>query len=137
MIKKEKEYSFLGAGMHFPFEVDEVSGRILMSQGEESIRESIEVILMTGRGERVMRPDFGCNLKSFVYETMDYANLVRLEEEVKRALLQWEPRITGLEAKAVPGSGNVIQIHISYRVRITNNPYNMVFPFYLEEGFTR
>lgn len=136
-MKKEKEDSFLGAGMHVPFEVDEVNGRIVMSRGEDSIRESIQVILMTGKGERLMRPDFGCNLKNFVFDTMDYGNLVRMEEEVRNALIQWEPRITDIEAKAVPGPDNMIQIHISYRVRVTNNPYNMVFPFYLEEGFVR
>lgn len=136
-MTQEKEESFLGAGMKLPIGVNEVTGQFHMSYGEDNIKESIKVILMTGKGERVMRPDFGSNLNRFVFESIDYGNLVQIENEVKDALRQWEPRITDVEAEArqKEGSGNMIEIHISYRVRITNNPYNMVFPFYLEEGY--
>lgn len=136
-MTQEKEESFLGAGMKLPIGVNEVTGQFHMSYGEDNIKESIKVILLTGKGERVMRPDFGSNLNRFVFESIDYGNLVQIENEVKDALRQWEPRITDVEAEArqKEGSGNMIEIHISYRVRITNNPYNMVFPFYLEEGY--
>lgn len=136
-MTQEKEESFLGAGMKLPIDVNEVTGQFHMSYGEDNIEESIKVILLTGKGERVMRPDFGSNLNRFVFESIDYGNLVQIENEVKDALRQWEPRITDVEAEArqKEGSGNMIEIHISYRVRITNNPYNMVFPFYLEEGY--
>lgn len=128
---------FLGTGFHFPIEVDEVTGRFKMSSGEDNIKESIELILMTAKGERVMRPEFGCGLKQFVYETMDYGVMIQMEHEVKEALERWEPRITDVEVEVSPDTGaeNVIQIKISFRARSTNNPYNMVFPFYLQEGF--
>lgn len=136
-MTQEKEDSFLGAGMRLPIGVNEVTGQFHMSCGEDNIEESIKVILMTGKGERVMRPDFGSNLNRFVFESIDYGNLVQIENEVKDALRQWEPRIADVEAEArqKKGAGNIIEIHISYRVRITNNPYNMVFPFYLGEGY--
>lgn len=128
---------FLGTGFGFPIEVDEVTGRIRMSTEEENIRQSIEIILMTEKGERAMRPEFGCGLKKYVYETMDYGVLNRLEHEVTEALNRWEPRITDTQTEAclVPGKDNQIEIRISCRIRTTNSPYNMVFPFYLQEGF--
>lgn len=128
---------FLGSGFGFPVAVDEVTGRFIMSSEEENIRQSVELILLTQKGERVMQPEFGCGLKNYVYETMDYGSLVRIEKEVREALERWEPRIMDVEVKVEPEQGrtNGIRIAISYRSRVTNNPYNMVFPFYLQEGF--
>ena len=68
MEEREKR-AFLGTGFHFPLEIDETTGRFRMSSEEENIRESIKLILMTGKGERVMRPEFGCGLKQYTYET--------------------------------------------------------------------
>ena len=129
---------FLGKGFQFPIEVDEVNGHFKMSQGEQSICESIKVILMTSKGERMMRPEFGCNLKRYVYESMNYTTLKSIEEEVTDALNQWEPRIMNVEVIVSPAhETGRLDIHISYRVRVTNNPYNLVFPFYLQEGFQK
>lgn len=135
-MEEKGKKDFLGTGFHFPIEIDETTGRFKMSREDENIKESIRLILMTGRGERVMRPEFGCGLKQFVYETMDYGTLVRMEQEIKEALTLWEPRIEEIEVSVAPGEEkNALMIHISYRVRATNNPYNYVFPFYLQEGF--
>lgn len=57
-----------------------------MSSEEENIRESIKLILMTGKGERVMRPEFGCGLKQYTYETMDYGTMVQMEREIKNSV---------------------------------------------------
>ena len=135
-MEEKGKKDFLGTGFHFPIEIDETTGRFKMSREDENIKESIRLILMTGRGERVMRPEFGCGLKQFVYETMDYGTLVRMEQEIKEGLTLWEPRIEEIEVSVAPGEEqNALMIHISYRVRATNNPYNYVFPFYLQEGF--
>ena len=135
-MEEKGKKDFLGTGFHFPIEIDETTGRFKMSREDENIKESIHLILMTGRGERVMRPEFGCGLKQFVYETMDYGTLVRMEQEIKEALTLWEPRIEEIEVSVASGEEqNALMIHISYRVRATNNPYNYVFPFYLQEGF--
>ncbi|MFR4783239.1 MAG: GPW/gp25 family protein [Pilosibacter sp.] len=118
MEEREKR-AFLGTGFHFPLEIDETTGRFRMSSEEENIRESIKLILMTGKGERVMRPEFGCGLKQYTYETMDYGTMVQMEREIKTALERWEPRIEmwkllfrrGSTERAddpdrVPGQGN-------------------------------
>ena len=135
-MEEREKLAFLGTGFHFPLEIDETTGRFRMSSEEENIRESIKLILMTGKGERVMRPEFGCGLKHYTYETMDYGTMVQMEREIKTALERWEPRIEDVEASVSPGEAqNALMIRIAFRVRATNNPYNYVFPFFLQEGF--
>lgn len=92
---------------------------------------------MTRQGERVMRPEFGCRIYEFAFGTTDYTSLSRMKHAVEEALKFWEPRITDVEANVTVADGEtgLLQIEISYRVRSTNNPYNLVFPFYLNEGF--
>ncbi len=126
---------FLGCGIHFPPRPDPVTGVLRMSGYEEDIKEAIRIILMTRRGERVMRPEFGCGIHDFAFSTMDYATLSQIEKSVKDALILWEPRIRDVEVDAKIGRGEgVLDISISYVVRTTNNPYNLVFPFYISEG---
>lgn len=126
---------FLGRGWNFPVQLDAVSGRVAESAYEESIAQAIRIILMTQPGERVMRPDFGCRLREFVFREMNYTELSAMEKEVRRALTLWEPRIVELEVhcRPDPGGQGAVLIEIAYVVRSTNNPYNLVFPFYLNE----
>lgn len=130
------EYSFLGQGVWFPVESDPSTGRLRESPGEEDIRQAIRIILSTKKGERVMRPEFGCDICNFAFGTMDYTSLHLMEQAVTEALIRWEPRIRSLEVAAVPSEekDGVVWIRISYLVRSTNNRYNMVYPFYLSEG---
>lgn len=127
---------FLGKGFAFPVRTHKVTGRFLTASYEEDIKEAIYIILMTRKGERVMRPEFGCSLYDFVFETMDYGTLSRMEESVRRTLIMWEPRIRDVEVDIEQDgreSGR-LNIRIQYVVRSTNNPYNLVYPFYLNEG---
>lgn len=128
---------FLGTGWGFPIQADPLSGRIGMVSQEEDIRQAIRLILMTRPGERVMRPEFGCRIYDYAFGTADYTSLSRMRHAVEEALEQWEPRITevNVEVRLENGTSGLILIEIDYRVRTTNNPYNLVFPFYLNEGF--
>ncbi|MFD0674103.1 GPW/gp25 family protein [Cohnella sp. GCM10027633] len=128
--------SFLGRGWKFPVQVDRATGRFLLSEGEEDIAEAIGIILKTSKGERVMRPDFGCGLNEFVFGTTDETTMRLLETDIRQALTVWEPRVTDVEVEATldearPGR---LLISITYVVRSTNNLFNQVYPFYLEEG---
>ena len=127
---------FLGRGWKFPIQVDPVTGRIRMSEGEEDIKESIMIILRTARGERVMRADFGCSLDRFVFNTTDETTLHLLAVNVEEAIRVWEPRVTDVDIKAVVDKQDAgkLMLHIDYRVRSTNNLFNLVYPFYLHEG---
>ncbi|MFZ0771189.1 MAG: GPW/gp25 family protein [Candidatus Sulfotelmatobacter sp.] len=125
---------FLGKGWGFPVHQDE-GHRISISRGEESIRESIWIILATAPGERVMRPDFGCGLHHLVFAVNEAATLGQVKKQVRDALVRWEPRIEVLDVDTeVKGRGEVLLINIHYRVRSTNNFFNLVYPFYLAVG---
>lgn len=130
------QYGFLGRGLHFPIEPEAATGRLREAEGEEKIAQSVRIILMTRRGERLMRPDFGCDIHQYMFGVMDFTTLSMMEQAVKEALVRWEPRIRDVEVRAGSSKENRTQVRISvyYRVRATNNPYNLVFPFYLEEG---
>ncbi len=128
--------SFLGTGFGFPLQVDGATGKIVQVSGEEDIKQAIYIILMTAKGERVMRPDFGCEIHNYAFETVDFTTLSQMESAVRRALTLYEPRITEVQvsAKLDPSIGGKVLIHIAYVVRTTNNPYNLVYPFYINEG---
>lgn len=127
--------AFLGKGFAFPVSVDPVSGRMKTAEDEESIQQAVYLILMTRKGERVMRPEFGCGIHDFAFESMDFGTISRMEESVREALILWEPRIRDIEVDITSGEKEgMMEIHIRYVVRSTNNPYNLVYPFYLNEG---
>lgn len=122
---------FLGTGWNFPVEVDDKQ-RVVMTAGEENIKQAIWIILATAPGERVMRPDFGCGIHRLVFSTADAATEGSAVDEVRKALIRWEPRIAVLSVDAqTGGAGEVLYLNIHYRVRSTNNLFNLVYPFYL------
>jgi phage baseplate assembly protein W len=128
---------FLGRGLTFPVEADPAASppRLATNAGEEHIRQAIFLILATARGERVMRPDFGCGIHELVFSPDNSATLGMLEQEVRLALARWEPRVDVLDVTPQPrGYGHIVLIDIHYRVRSTNNLFNIVYPFYLEKG---
>ena len=133
---------FLGVGWSFPLEVVSAGergnakpGELRVAEYEESVRQSIWLILGTSKGERVMRPDFGCGIYDLVFETNSASSAGRIEEEVRNALLFFEPRIDVLEVRVENGAdGEVLMINIDYQVRATDNMFNLVYPFYLERG---
>lgn len=128
---------FLGVGFRFPIQVDPATGRMQTSSYEDDIKEALHIILMTRKGERVMRPEFGCGIHDFSFGTTDYTSLCSMAHTVKEALILWEPRIKDVEVKVEPDSqeGGRLLVELSYVVRTTNNPYNLVYPFYMNEGF--
>ncbi|MGE3539971.1 MAG: GPW/gp25 family protein [Candidatus Tectimicrobiota bacterium] len=125
---------FLGRGWKFPVQL-EPTGEIATVAYEEDIREALRIILGTAPGERLMRPTFGCGIHHMVFATLSMATLGQVETAVREALLLWEPRV---EVEAVTVSVEEAQvghllIGIDYRVRSTNNRFNLVYPFYLKE----
>jgi phage baseplate assembly protein W len=107
-----------------------------MSQYEKDIEEAILVILTTAKGERVMRPDFGCGIHDFVFTVINTATVTLIENSVQEALTLWEPRIEliGVTVSTERAYEGKLIITIDYRVRRTNNRFNLVYPFYLGEG---
>jgi len=126
---------FLGRGWKFPVNVDP-EGHIAMSEYEEDIKEAIWIILSTSKGERVMRPDFGCGIHDYVFASLNTSNLMLIENNVREALTIWEPRIKLLKVETLSekAAEGILMINIEYEVRTTNNRFNLVYPFYLKEG---
>lgn len=129
--------SFLGVGWNFP--VAERGGGADTAAYEEDVRQAILIILLTNNGERLMRPNFGAGLNSFLFEPVNPTTMAALRTRVEDALVDWEPRIDVLSvsvtaADAQPGA---VLIEITYRVRATNTVGNLVYPFYLGEGSSR
>jgi phage baseplate assembly protein W len=127
---------FLGRGWRFPVAVDAATLNIAMSAYEQDIKEAILIILSTAKGERVMRPDFGCGIHDYVFAPMDVGTLGGVETSVTEALTLWEPRILITGVKAEPDRSDLgkLLVSITYRVRSTNNEFNMVYPFCLNRG---
>ncbi len=129
------EKEFLGIGWKYPVGV-EADGSISRSRYEENIRESILLILGTAKGERLMRPEFGCSIHEYAYSTMDTLTRRMIENSVYEALVAWEPRIEVNEIKALTEKAleGKLLISIDYKVRRSNTQVNLVYPFYLKEG---
>jgi phage baseplate assembly protein W len=126
--------AFLGRGLGFPVGLD-ANGGVVLVQYEDDIREAIRLILDTDPGERVMRPDFGAGLRALVFEPINTHTMALARHRVEEALVLWEPRIDSVTVKvgAQPAQGR-LSIEVRYRVRTTNTFYNLVYPFYLQEG---
>ena len=130
--------AFLGRGFGFPVACRPDGGDVQLAQHEEDIRQAVRIILETNRGERLMRPDFGAGLDAFVFEPLNTATMSLVRHRVEEALITWEPRIRieGIEVQRVTGAASRLDVRIDYRVRATNTFYNIVYPFYLQEGGT-
>jgi uncharacterized protein len=133
--------NFLGRGWSFPVELDKNRPAqmpdVATSEADENIQQAIWIILATAPGERVMRPDFGCGIHNLVFGVNEVTAIASVVEEIRRALALWEPRIDVLSVDAESrDQGELLLINVHYRVRSTNNLFNLVFPFYLA-GHTR
>lgn len=123
---------FLGTGMKFPPQVDAGTGRFALSSGEQSVKESVYLILMTNRGERWLEPNFGGQLMSYTFMDTSITMLSIMARDLQALLLEQEPRISEVEvhidANSQPGC---LIVSLDYVVTATNTRDNLVFPFYL------
>ncbi len=129
------ETDFLGRGWSFPVKPG-AGGRLSFAGGEEKIRQSIWLILSTAPGERQMRPDFGCGIHDLVFEPNTAALRGLVQTRVRESLVRWEPRIDVVDVRVEtpPEARNYLLIRIDYRVRSNNAFFNLVYPFFINEG---
>lgn len=127
--------SFLGTGWSFPPTFRREWYGVEMVSDEENVRKSIQIILQTITGERVMLPTFGCNLQPYIFEPMNVPNIAMIEKIVKDALTIHEPRIIVDNLTSTPNQQEgLLEINIEYTIITTNTRYNYVFPFYMKEA---
>lgn len=124
--------SFVGRGFAWPMGVDS-TGSIRLTNGVADLDSSIQLVLMTAPGERLMRPRFGCKIWDLLFEPVTGNLLGLIAQAVREALAQWEPRITVDEVVPTVDEDHpeLVHIHIAYRVRATNDRRNLVYPFYV------
>ena len=132
----EQNESFLGTGWSFPPNFVKGLNSVEMISDEEDIRSSLEILLSTRIGERIMQPTYGCELSKLLFEPIDTTLRAYIKDLIKDAVLYHEPRIilnnVTLDASyAVEG---ILQITLDYTIASTNSRYNYVYPFYLSEG---
>ena len=134
--REEVSQDFLGRGWKIPPQVDETTGRIRTVGYEEDIAEAIRMILFTRKGERAMRPECGSTIFEYLFSTMDFTTIKRMEREILEAIIRWEPRVIEPEVRVDTErlDEGLIRVEVRYVVRTTNNPYNLVFPYYINEG---
>lgn len=129
---------FVGRGFRFPMGVDH-RGNLALTSGAEDLDCSIRVVIATAPGERVMRPAFGCRIWDLLFEPVNANTVGLMAQAVREAVTQWEPRvqIEDVDVRPDPDDSALVHIHLTYRVRTTNDRRNLVYPFYViprEEG---
>ena len=122
----------LGSGIAFPLQVDRRGG-IALAHDETDVDQAIHLILSTAPGERPMRPEFGCGVHDYVFDTIDASTVGQMEDAIRHAMFRWEPRIEvlGIDFDLSGVDRGELIIQIDYRVRATNALRNLVYPFYV------
>lgn len=125
---------YLGVGWAFPIRIN-ARGGFSFSRYEQDVQEALWIILSTARGERQMVPDFGCGIHDYAFAPNNAATQGNITHAVRQALTQWEPRIDVLDVNIDDTTEpNMLVIRVDYRIRSNNSLYNLVYPFYLQEG---
>ncbi len=127
---------FIGKGWSFPPAFEATQEAVVMTDQYEDIRRSLEVLLSTRPGERVMQPKFGCNMEELLFENLDNGTKTLMADRIRTAILYFEPRIEAKKIELDDTSQNegLILIRIEYIVSATNTRFNFVYPFYRNEA---
>jgi uncharacterized protein len=131
--------SFLGTGWAFPPGFDTETRTVVMVSEEEDIKQSLQILLSTSLGERVMQPGYGCNLNDFVFEPLNSTVIGYIKDIVENAILFYEPRIIAGNIEVTPmDSFDLIEgkftISIDYTIPGTNSRFNFVYNYYKNEA---
>jgi len=130
-----EEHSFIGKGWSFPPTFDNQAGTILMVSEEDDIAQSLQILLGTRPGERVMQPQFGCNLDIMLFEPITTTLVAFVKDLIQTAVLYYEPRIAmdSININTVYVNDGLILIELEYTILASNSRFNLVYPFYLSE----
>ena len=125
----------IGRGWSFPVKPGS-NGRLVFLEGPEKVRQSIWILLSTAPGERQMLPEYGCGIHELVFQANTSTLRGLVESRVREALIRWEPRIDVIEVRVEtpPEARNYLLIRIDYRLRSNNSFYNLVYPYFINEG---
>lgn len=124
--------SYLGSGLKFPLQVNKATGRAVLSHAEQSVKESIYIILMTQKGERFARRDFGSRLLSYTFMDTSVTRITMMSRDIERTIIEQEPRVSEVDVDVEPrlDKGCLI-VNINYTIAADHTSGSIVFPFYL------
>ena len=127
---------FIGRGWSFPPTFDIGLQGVEMTEQNDDIRCSLEILLTTRIGERIMEPKYGCNMDDLVFESLDANIETLIRDRIKTAILYFEPRINviKIELSLTDELEGRIIVEIEYEIITTNSRFNFVYPFYYKEG---
>ncbi len=127
-------FTYLGTGMKFPPQINPATGRFMTVSDEESVKESIYLILMTQKRERFMRPSFGSDILSYAFMDTSTTALNLIKQEITSNILSQEPRVedVGITIDDKQQAG-CLMIYIDYVLKADHSSGSMVFPFYLTQ----
>lgn len=131
-----KTNDFLGRGWSFPPEFNITAQSVEMTEKVDDIYKSLEILLSTKVGERIMQPKYGCNMDELIFESLDTATKTIIIDKIKTAILYFEPRIDAkkIELNTDNELEGIIVLEVEYVVRATNSRFNFVYPYYRNEG---
>lgn len=127
--------SFLGRGWKLNLSLNSQK-QFEITDYEEDVKEAIYIILSTKKGERIMRPNFGCGIHDYAFSVINVSNLALMKESIKDAISTWEPRIElkDIEIATDNVSDGLLSINVFYVIKSTNSIANLVYPYYINEG---
>lgn len=131
-----EQKSYLGTGWSFPPYFNKSRKTLEVVSDEEDIKQSLEILLTTQLGERVMNPTYGAGMNPMIFEPLTTNVRTFMTEMVRRAIVRYEPRIK-LETIEMNDSGELegrVLIEVTFTIKETNSRANFVFPFYINEG---
>jgi uncharacterized protein len=133
---RQDDPAFLGRGWSFPPSFTRGPAGVEMVSGAEDITQSLRILLATSLGERIMVPDYGCALAPLLFGEVTVSYLTELQELVRVAIRDWEPRITLVSVTAVADAEEpgLVRVSVDYTIRATNTRSNFVYPFYVHEA---
>ncbi len=136
MVTGIEQDDFLGKGWSFPPAFLPSGQGVVMTEKVEDIQRSLQILLSTRTGERVMQPKYGCNMDEMIFESLSTATKTIIKDKIRTAILYFEPRIdvTAISMNTTNELQGEILIEIEYVVRATNSRFNFVFPYYVNEG---
>jgi uncharacterized protein len=129
--------AIIGRGWRFPPAFNRSTlGAAMTATAQDDIDQSLAVLFATHPGERIMRADYGCDLRRFLFRSLDSTTATELKDVIANAILRWEPRIT-VHAIGIDGRDYLdgrLLLSLDYTVNTTNSRTNRVFPLYLQEA---
>ena len=131
----QRHQELVGSGWRFPLAVGPAGGIALVA-GSDEIEQAILLILKTPKGQRMMRPEFGCQIHDLLFAPVNASTMASAEHYVREALAWWEPRIKVVEVSAAPDRQEpaCLELTVTYQVKATHDERSLVFPFYTIPG---